>query len=111
MSFKALLQHWQSRVPAPVVEQEFAVRLTVDDAARVLALAEMYGLDKETVITDLLRVALEEVAEAMPYQSGQQVIREDDHGDPVYEDLGPTPRFMELTRARRRDLTGSKDQG
>jgi hypothetical protein len=32
------------------------------------------------------------------------VISTDEQGDPVYEDVGPTPRFMELARRHRRAL-------
>ena len=34
----------------------------------------------------------------MPYEPGPKVISRDDQGDPVYEDAGLTPRFIELTR-------------
>jgi len=34
----------------------------------------------------------------MPYVAGKRVISTDEQGDPVYEDVGPTPRFMELAR-------------
>jgi len=40
----------------------------------------------------------------MPYVAGPRVISTDEHGDPVYEDVGPTPRFMELARLHRRAL-------
>jgi hypothetical protein len=36
--------------------------------------------------------------------AGKRVIASDEQGDPVYEDIGPTPRFMELARAHRRRL-------
>ena len=29
----------------------------------------------------------------MPYEPGPKVISRDDHGDPVYEDIGLTPAF------------------
>jgi len=49
-------------------------------------------------------VALQEIATAMPYVAGQTVISTDEQGDPVYEDIGPTPRFMELARKYRKKL-------
>jgi hypothetical protein len=109
MSFKTLLRRWETRPEVPKAEQQFSVRLPLEDAARVLALAEMYHLGEEEVITDLLHAALEEIIEAMPYVPGDKVIREDDHGDPIYEDQGPMPKFLELTRARHAALAGSKD--
>ena len=40
----------------------------------------------------------------MPYIAGKRVISTDEQGDPLYEDVGPTPRFMELARKHRRRL-------
>jgi hypothetical protein len=34
------------------------------------------------------------------------VIREDEYGDPVYEDTGLTPQFLELVRKYQKQLEG-----
>jgi hypothetical protein len=47
---------------------------------------------------------LDEVAAAMPYEPGPKIISRDDQGDPVYEDVGLTPRFVELTREFKKGL-------
>src|SRR6266850_147782 len=87
---------------------EYAVRLPVDDAARIQALAELFpGQSKEAIITDLLGLALQELAASMPYVAGKKVISQDEQGDPVYEDVGLTPRFMELMRKHKKKLAGS----
>ena len=105
VSFKKLLENWRETAAAPRTVTEFAVRLPVDDAAQLQALTEMFpGRTTEQLITDLLGVALQEIATAMPYVAGQKVISTDDQGDPVYEDVGPTPRFMELARRNRKKL-------
>jgi hypothetical protein len=52
----------------------------------------------------LLRSALDEIAAAMPYERGPKVISRDDQGDPLYEDIGLTPRFVELTRKYKKSL-------
>ena len=105
MSFKTLLDSWRETAASPRTATEYAVRLPVDDAAQLQALAEMFpGRTPEQLITDLLGAALQEVAAAMPYVAGQKVISTDDQGDPVYEDVGPTPRFMELARRNRKKL-------
>jgi hypothetical protein len=36
--------------------------------------------------------------------AGTKIISTDEQGDPVYEDTGPMPRFLELTRKHRRAL-------
>jgi hypothetical protein len=81
------------------------MRLDLDDAARLHALAEMFpGQPVEAIIADLLHAGLDELAAAMPYEPGPKVISRDDHGDPVYEDVGLTPRFVELTRKFKKSL-------
>lgn len=105
MSFKELLDSWRESTAAPRAPQAYAVRLPVDDAARVAALADMFpGRAPEQLITELLGAALKEVAAAMPYVAGKRVISTDEQGDPVYEDVGLTPRFMALAREHRRRL-------
>jgi hypothetical protein len=108
VSFKELLDSWRQSAAAPRTARTYAVRLPVDDAAQLAALADMFpGRAPEQLISELLTVALKELAAAMPYVAGKRVISTDEHGDPVYEDLGPTPRFMELARLHRRTLGAS----
>src|SRR5579862_3308126 len=109
MSFKDLLESWRESAAQPRTATEYAVRLPVDDAARLAALAELFpGRTPEQLITELLGAALKEIAAAMPYVAGQRVISTDEQGDPVYEDVGPTPRFMQLTREHRRRLAAQR---
>jgi hypothetical protein len=105
VKFKPLLDRWK-KDPVPVrTAQEYAIRLDLDDAARLHALSELFpGQPIETIVTDLLHAALGEIAAAMPYEPGPKVISRDDRGDPVYEDLGLTPRFVELTRKFKKSL-------
>jgi hypothetical protein len=105
VKFKPLLDRWK-KDPAPVrTAKEYSIRLELDDAARLHALAELFpGQPIETLVTDLLRAAIDEIAAAMPYERGPKVISRDDHGDPVYEDIGLTPRFVELTRRFKKSL-------
>ena len=108
MKFKPLLDRWK-KAPAPArTAREYAVRLALDDAARLEALAELFpGCSIEEMVTDLLGAGLDEIAAAMPYEKGPKVISRDDHGDPVYEDVGLTPRFVELTRKYKKNLETS----
>jgi len=105
VSFKELLDSWRDTAAEPRTATQYAVRLPLDDAARLQALAEMFpGRTPEQIITELLGAALQELGTAMPYVPGKKVISTDEQGDPVYEDSGPTPRFMELTRKNRKKL-------
>ena len=108
VSFKELLDSWRQSAAAPRTARTYSVRLPVDDAAQLAALADMFpGRTPEQLITELLSAGLKELAAAMPYVAGTRVISTDDHGDPVYEDVGPTPRFMELARRHRRALAAA----
>jgi len=112
VKFKPLLDRWKKDPPPVRTLKEYAVRLPLDDAARLHALVNLFpGRTTEDIVTDLLHVALEEIEAAMPYEPGPRIISRDDHGDPVYEDIGMTPRFVELTRQLRKDMeTGLEAQ-
>jgi hypothetical protein len=109
VKFKALLDRWKKE-PAPVKTAEsYAVRLDLDDAARLHALGALFpGCTPEDLITDLLHAGLDEIAAAMPYEPGPAIISRDDHGDPVYEDVGLTPRYVGLVREFKKSLSTGK---
>jgi hypothetical protein len=103
--FKELLDEWKQNASGTRTATEYSVRLPIDDAARLNALTELFpGRTTEQLITDLLGAALHEVAAAMPYVAGTKVISTDEQGDPVYEDVGQTPRFADLTRKYKKKL-------
>jgi hypothetical protein len=110
LKFKPLLDRWKKETGPQLTAREYAVRLPLDDASRLHALVALFpGRKLEEIVTDLLHVALDEVAAAMPYEPGPKIISRDDHGDPVYEDAGLTPRFVELTRQFRKKLEADRD--
>src|SRR5262249_58337317 len=112
LSLKGLRENWRASAAEPRTATQYLVRLPIDDAARLSALAEMFpGRTAEQLITDLLGIALAEVGTAMPYVPGQKVISTDEQGDPVYEDAGLTPRFVDLTRRNRRKLEADLQRG
>jgi hypothetical protein len=105
VKFKPLLDRWKKDAAPVRTAKEYPVRLELDDAARLHALAELFpGQPIEVIITDLLHAGLDEIAAAIPYERGPKVISRDDQGDPVYEDIGLTPRFVELTRKIKKNL-------
>ncbi len=98
MRIAELIQRWRQASPASAVARPYAVDLPLRDAARVEALHLMYPARTDSqLMADLIRAALDELEVAMPYVPGKRVIAEDDYGDPIYEDLGPTPRFYSLS--------------
>ncbi len=107
MTFKSLLDAWAAQQQPTRTSETYKVHLATEDAARVHAFAELFpGIDRERVITDLLSAALEQIEAAIPYVPGDKVIREDEFGDPVYEDKGLTPEFLDLVRKYRKQLEG-----
>ena len=108
MKFKPLLDRWKKDAAPVRTVKEYPIRLDLDDASRLHALAALFpGQPIEAIISDLLRAGLDEIAAAMPYERGPKVISRDDQGDPVYEDIGMTPRFVELTRKFKKNLEAS----
>jgi len=108
VKFKPLLDRWKKEAAPARTVKEYPIRLDLDDAARLHALAELFpGQPIEGIITDLLHAGLDEIAAAMPYERGSKVISRDDRGDPLYEDIGLTPRFVELTRKFKKKLEAS----
>jgi hypothetical protein len=111
VKFKSLLEEWKRTAAPALTAKEYAVRLPLDDASRLHALVELFpGRRMEDIVTDLLHAALDELAGAMPYVPGPKVISRDDQGDPVYEDAGLTPRFVELTRKFKKALRAEAEK-
>jgi hypothetical protein len=105
VKFKVLLDHWKRDAAPARTLREYPIRLDLDDASRLHALAALFpGQPIEVIISDILRAGLDEIAAAMPYERGPKVISRDDQGDPVFEDIGLTPRFVELTRKFKKNL-------
>ncbi|GGO83015.1 hypothetical protein GCM10011348_25750 [Marinobacterium nitratireducens] len=73
------------------------VTISKEDLVRLEALACAFGLSREDVCSSLLHSILMEVEAKMPYRPGPKVIRIED-GDPIYEDVGPMPRYLEAKR-------------
>jgi len=111
MDIKELLQTWEKSANVQLAPHEYRVRLPLHDAARVAALAEMYPLKTETeIITELLTVALDLVQASFPYQQGSRVIAEDELGDPIFEDVGRTPRFLALGKQQAERLLQTQEK-
>ena len=105
MKTRELVKRWEKDAKDKITVREFIVKLPLHDAARIMALAEMYPARTETqLITDLLGTALDELEEAFPYAKGDTVIAEDEYSDPIYEDVGLTPVFFEKTQKFLRQL-------
>jgi hypothetical protein len=109
-SINTLLENWHNRSEREKFSHEYTVRLTAHEQAKIAALAEMFpGMDEAQIVRDRIASALTELEAGMPYVAGNRVISEDEQGDPIYEDAGLTPRFLELTRKHLQDIEERKD--
>ena len=105
MHIKQLLDEWEASSHGHEAPISMMVNLPLEAAARILALNELYPeRTQEQIFIELLHVALDELEEALPYVQGDKVIAEDEFGDPIYEDVGLTPRFIELTQKHQEQL-------
>lgn len=99
MKVRDLLGLWDQTASGALTPEYYQLYLPVEDAARLAALAEMFPRrTPEQLLTDLLSAALSDLESSLPYVAGQQIISEDEMGDPIYGDLGPTPQFLKLTQ-------------
>ncbi|TNC81330.1 MAG: type 1 pili tip component [Oleiphilus sp.] len=99
MRIKALANHWEKQAKATLTSEEYSFRLPLEDAAKIAALAEMYPKrTKNEILGELVSAALEELETNFPYIQGSRVTEHDEMGDPIYEDIGPTPRFLDLCK-------------
>jgi len=99
MKIKSLAEHWEKQAKATMTSETYSFQLPIEDAAKIAALAEMYPKrSKNEILGELISAALEELETGFPYIQGKKVLAHDEMGDPIYEDVGPTPRFLDLSK-------------
>lgn len=106
MKIRELARHWEQNAKGRLTPSHYQIHLDLESAARLAALAEMYPKHhSEELLGELIGAALEELEASLPYVRGSKVVALDEQGDPLYEDIGPTPRFLALSRKYLRELT------
>jgi len=110
MKIRELANHWEQNAKGRLTKTRYAIHLDVESAARLAALTEMYPKrHAEELLGELIGAALEELETSFPYVKGQHVVATDEEGDPLYEDVGPTPRFLELSRRHLHELSEQQE--
>lgn len=110
MSVKELIRSWENHANGTLTDTTYSVKLPVEDAAKIAALGEMYPRrTEEQIITELLAAALHEFENYLPYEPGSRVVTTDEMGDDIYEDVGLTPTFQELSRKHLLRIKGITD--
>lgn len=111
MQIKDLHNEWASTAQIEKPVASITLQLPLEIRARLLALKDMYpGRTLEQLLLDLLTAAVDEFEETLPYHQGSNVIAEDEYGDPMYQDVGLTPRFLELIQYHRDKLKNSQEE-
>ncbi|MBL4783735.1 MAG: type 1 pili tip component [Porticoccaceae bacterium] len=111
MKLTELLEQWNLGGFYALTDERYSIQLPIHDVARLRAFAEMYPNRTETqMITDLLRTALDGLEESLPYIQGNEIIGEDEFGNPIFNDAGLTPLFTELKK-KYSDLLTKKING
>lgn len=109
MKLSSLMKHWEKEFSGQLSEEEYQIKLSLEDAARLKALCEMFPkYPQENLLRDLIGSALSEVTSSFPYVKGKDIVALDEEGDPMYADAGPTPTFLNLTRKHLKLLNESK---
>jgi hypothetical protein len=99
MKIRELVRHWEQNAKGRMTPSSYHIHLDLESAARLAALTEMYPKrNPQELLGDLISAALEELEASLPYIKGSKVVATDEQGDPLYEDIGPTPRFLALSR-------------
>ena len=97
MRVQELMSTWEKQSKSNKHEERLHVRISLSDAARIEALTGLYpGVNKTELLSQLINAALDEVEKQMPYKPGNKVVSVDELGDPLYEDVGLTPKYLKL---------------
>ena len=111
MKIRELAQHWEENAKGRLTDTGYKIHLDMEAAARLAAITEMYPKRQpEELLGELIGAALEELEKSFPYVKGSTVVATDEEGDPLYEDVGPTPRFLALSRRHLHDLASGGEK-
>ena len=110
MKIRDLVNDWELSAKGRLSKTTYSIPLDLESAARLAALSEMYPRrHAEELLGDLVGAALQELEESFPYVKGTRVVATDEQGDPLYEDIGLTPRFLALARTHLEALRKQDD--
>lgn len=95
--FSLLLDEWEKFSADRADLKTLTISIHESDHIKLLALSKLYQLPVQELTASLLEQALEALEAEMPYIPGKKVIRIEE-GDEIYEDIGPTPRYLEAQK-------------
>jgi hypothetical protein len=92
-SLSKLLESWEEHASSISQQTEVTLSINQNDIVRLTALAEIYKLPQNQIISTLIHEAINELEAKMPYKPGNKVIRVED-GDEIFQDTGPMPEYL-----------------
>ncbi len=99
MKIQDLVDSWEKDAENHRSSRELKLRIPIALAAKLQALCDLFpGQTQDKMVADLLTAALSELETTFVYRQGETVVAEDELGDPIYADVGLTPRYHELTK-------------
>jgi len=104
-SVEQLISKIKSRGDELSARETINLSINADDLVRIKALSELYKLPIEELSAYLMSEILQQIESKIPYIAGSNVIRVED-GEPIYEDIGDTPAYLELKRKIEMALKG-----
>ena len=101
-----LVKLWDAPDNSKLTPKQLSIRLPMHVAAKISALNDLYPRKTKTeIIGDLLATAIDQFEAAFPWVDGRLLgYANDDHNDPIYEDVGPRRRFHSLTEKYLKEL-------
>lgn len=100
-----LLTVWSAPDNSRLTRKQLSFRLPVHVAARIAALCEMYPSRSRTqIVADLLSSALDEMQHEFPAVQGRFVLKDEETGADMHEDVGPVSRFHALAHKHYKEL-------
>jgi hypothetical protein len=93
-NFSRMLEAWGRHADGERAKIKKEISYFASDEIKLRALAEVYQMPFDHVVSSLLHQAILEVEEKMPYVAGDKVIRIEESAE-IYEDVGPMARYLQ----------------
>lgn len=96
-SVEQLLDKLKTRRDELGSRTSLTIAIDNEDRVRLKALSELYNIPEPELGAQLMGEILQQIEARIPYKAGSKVIRIED-GEPIYEDIGDMPRYLEIKR-------------
>ncbi|NRB37212.1 MAG: hypothetical protein HRU20_01945 [Pseudomonadales bacterium] len=100
----SLLAGWEKQGQQKLNRIGTEILLSCDDKSKIAALSEIYHLSEAQLLSSIINSSLKEIEQAMPYKAGDKIIREEE-GEPIYEDIGPTPAYLQAKKRKQQEFS------